>query len=285
MDEFEIKNRIFNFPYIAYGVGVSLGIFFFYQFIGYILYEYQSDNFLFDILKQYSQILFLLIPTLLLASFNPLGKKEIFRLRGVKSPAVIFLGIIGLIPIVLFNASFVALQEMIIPESFMHIYTELMETIEKVYSDMIIGPNRENSIFYAILIAGIIPGISEEFLFRGMMLRSLEEVLSPVKAIFISGLLFGMLHFNPIQLIPLAIIGIYLGFLACYTRSIILPFLVHFLNNVLSVALLYMADFNDSLESNSDALSIYILIATLIFSIIFLILIILAIKKMVLHHL
>jgi hypothetical protein len=48
-----------------------------------------------------------------------------------------------------------------------------------------------------------------------------------------------MVHFNPINLIPLICIGIFLGMLAYYTRSLLLPILVHFLNNVFSILALY----------------------------------------------
>ena len=54
-------------------------------------------------------------------------------------------------------------------------------------------------------------------------------------AIFISGLLFGLIHFNPVQSVFGFLAGMLLAWLYWRTRSVVPCIVVHVLNNALSV--------------------------------------------------
>jgi membrane protease YdiL (CAAX protease family) len=47
----------------------------------------------------------------------------------------------------------------------------------------------------------------EELFYRGLVLRSLTRAMSPVAAAVVCGLLFGAMHFEPLQLVGLAVFG------------------------------------------------------------------------------
>jgi membrane protease YdiL (CAAX protease family) len=82
------------------------------------------------------------------------------------------------------------------------------------------------------LYTGAVGPIFEEFLYRGVVLRSLEK-FGGVFAISISALLFGMMHGNIIQL-PMAVgVGLIFGYLA-RRYSIWLTVLIHMANNSIS---------------------------------------------------
>jgi uncharacterized protein len=77
-----------------------------------------------------------------------------------------------------------------------------------------------NLVTIGILTVVVVPVI-EELLFRGLVLRSLlrltrgaGRVLGPTIAILLTGVLFGLAHFEPLQLLGLAAFGAVLAFMA-----------------------------------------------------------------------
>ncbi len=91
-----------------------------------------------------------------------------------------------------------------------------------------------DSLFVNLVFSALLPGICEELVHRGMLLKSMKP-LGMWKAILLSGFLFGLLHMNIEQFFYATIIGIFLGFLTIMTGSIFPAMIVHFMNNALSV--------------------------------------------------
>ncbi len=90
-----------------------------------------------------------------------------------------------------------------------------------------------DNILYIISIA-VIPPLTEEFAFRGIILGKLRK-FGDSFAILMSAVLFGLLHGNIVQ-IPFAfIIGIVFGFITIKTSSLIPAMITHFLINCSSV--------------------------------------------------
>jgi uncharacterized protein len=101
----------------------------------------------------------------------------------------------------------------------------------------------------AFLVVGIMPGISEELMFRGyIQTRLAERWRSPV-AILITSLFFGIIHFDPVHSLYAMAIGIFLGCLTVWTRSIIPAMACHSFNNTLSVFGAAYAPWLDSMDS------------------------------------
>ncbi|WP_297329292.1 type II CAAX endopeptidase family protein [uncultured Bacteroides sp.] len=86
-----------------------------------------------------------------------------------------------------------------------------------------------------ILCIAIIGPILEELLFRGAITKGLLKKYSPVKAILISGLIFGIFHLNPAQIVGASLSGFLFAWLYYRTGSLISCILIHILNNSLSV--------------------------------------------------
>lgn len=71
----------------------------------------------------------------------------------------------------------------------------------------------------AVLVLFLAVGapVVEELFFRGLLLRSLARALPVPVAIGVSGILFGLAHFEPLQFAGLAVVGVVFGILAWYT--------------------------------------------------------------------
>ncbi|WP_295613361.1 CPBP family intramembrane glutamic endopeptidase [Chamaesiphon sp. GL140_3_metabinner_50] len=108
------------------------------------------------------------------------------------------------------------------------------------------GTYRESADFYLSLVLkplampdviwlGILPGLSEELLFRGVMLPALG--LDPI-GIVLSALCFGVLHMTNAQQWPYAawatLVGILLGFTMVETGNLFIPIVAHVTNNFIA---------------------------------------------------
>ena len=79
--------------------------------------------------------------------------------------------------------------------------------------------------------------ILEELLFRGAVTKVLLKKYNPLTAILISGLIFGIFHMNPAQVVGATLIGFILAWIYYKTHSLIPCILIHIMNNSLSVYL------------------------------------------------
>lgn len=87
---------------------------------------------------------------------------------------------------------------------------------------------------YLVLTMGIIPAITEEFLFRGVIVADYESCGVPA-AVFMSSLTFAMLHFSLVRLPVYLFCGLILAVVLYTTRSLFATMLVHMLNNVATI--------------------------------------------------
>ncbi len=93
-----------------------------------------------------------------------------------------------------------------------------------------------------IVIIGIIPGIGEELLFRGVIQKEIsKKLINPHVAIFITAFLFSAFHFQVAGFIPKLMIGLVLGYAYFLSGSLILPMIIHSLNNIFLTTSLFAA--------------------------------------------
>jgi len=255
---FELPKR--DFPYVAYAIGMTLIISVFYFIGGGLLTEvFFGDEAvsLLAYLNAAAQILFMLLPVILASVPIPLKMKTLFRLDTSIDIQILSLAFLSLLSFQFFVSGYAGLQELLIPESLIDEYNSLNKMIEELY-DSLLGGDTYLSFFRAILIGAIIPAISEEAVFRGFLQRSLEQKLKPIYAIVISGVLFGLIHFNPIDMVPLILIGVFLAYLAYISKNLLIPIIIHFANNAFAISMYYLSDTDltgSSVESLSPTLS------------------------------
>lgn len=185
-----------------------------------------------------SQVVFMFFPAIIFGYYSKIELFEVLRLNNSPSIRQYIFGFFGIISIIFISAGWVVVQESLIPEEYMIVYKAIAESIEESYKMLLLG---EGSVafFKALFIGAFLPAVCEEVLFRGYLQRTLEEAFSPAVAILLSGGLFGAIHFNPIGILPLMLIGIFLSLSAYFSKSITLPIMLHFLNNAVVISALY----------------------------------------------
>ncbi len=90
-------------------------------------------------------------------------------------------------------------------------------------------------VWATVLALVIVAPLTEEFLFRGLILRGLLGNYSVRKAVVASALLFALIHLNPWQFISAAVAGVVLGWWFVETRSLVPCLFGHALHNALPV--------------------------------------------------
>ena len=87
-------------------------------------------------------------------------------------------------------------------------------------------------------------------MFRGYIQKSFGFKLKPFWAALITAVFFGLYHFNPYGLLPLTALGLYFGFAAYVSESLVIPIVLHFLNNFAAVLLYFIIGNDDLIKSD-----------------------------------
>lgn len=85
------------------------------------------------------------------------------------------------------------------------------------------------------LAAVIVAAVCEELLFRGLLLQLLRRRSGWPSAIVWSAVLFALYHLNPVVLLPVGLVGIYLAVLVWRSGSLYPAIVAHALNNGLAL--------------------------------------------------
>ncbi|MGE6379756.1 CPBP family intramembrane glutamic endopeptidase [Peribacillus muralis] len=101
-------------------------------------------------------------------------------------------------------------------------------TAEKIVDTLM--ESNENISFFSIIMIGFSVAISEEMLFRGILLKQYQKMnIKP--AIILSALIFSLYHMTVGNLVFTFVIGISLSLVTIYTGSIVPAIFYHFLVN------------------------------------------------------
>ena len=92
-------------------------------------------------------------------------------------------------------------------------------------------------VLEAFLVAAL-PAFCEEFIHRGVLLQGIKHC-GFKKAIVISALMFGLIHFNIQQFFYAFVVGMILGFVSVVSKNIFPAMIIHFVNNFISIYLDY----------------------------------------------
>lgn len=132
-----------------------------------------------------------------------------------------------------------------LPEDFSAIETWIREKEAAAQSitDQLLDIHSFGNLILLIFVVGILTGIGEESLFRGLLQRLLwEKTRNYHAAIWIGAIIFSTVHFQFFGFVPRMLLGAFFGYLLIWSGNIWLPITAHFFNNSISVIFRYMAN-------------------------------------------
>lgn len=154
-----------------------------------------------------------------------------FAFARVRKPdaAMLVLGVVGLFVLMPSVQWLVTLNEGLpIPEWLRELQEQQAQFLERILGG-------DFQVTFVLAMLALTPALFEEFFFRGYFQRLLERTGGPAVAIVLTGVIFGSFHLNPLQVLPLSTLGIYLAYLSWRTGSLWIPVAVHFANNGFAV--------------------------------------------------
>ncbi len=180
----------------------------------------------------FGELLTLLIPTVLAVAYLRADFRATLRLR-LPSAADVLLAVPLALALAVLNDQLSNLTSQVYP-------------IPEAQRDAIIGLLRADTPYeWAVRIFGlaVAAAVSEEILFRGFIQTSLERgSLGRGGAIFLTSFLFAAIHLIPQGMPSYVLAGVVLGITAVATESILIPIVIHAVNNMAAILLLNVAD-------------------------------------------
>lgn len=132
--------------------------------------------------------------------------------------------------------------------------------------------NSFGGLMVNLIIMAVIPALGEEFLFRGVLQRIFVEWTKNVHwGIIITAIIFSGFHFQFYGFLPRMLLGILLGYLMVYGKSIWFPVFAHFANNAFAVIMSFF--YRDSVKLDNveqfgsyEGTYIYAVVGAILFS-------------------
>jgi membrane protease YdiL (CAAX protease family) len=189
---------------------------------------------------------FIIMPWLLLKYYYK-GKLTELSSERTKSQLVLITVFIALFFMGV-NAPFIEWnQNFMFPEAFSgveEILRALEDTLAKT-SAFITNFDNVGQLLLGLVVVAIIPGIGEEFVFRGLIQNHVYGISKNIHvAIWVSALLFSLFHMQFYGIVPRMLLGALFGYLYYFSGNIIYPMVAHFFNNGFTLVMLYLFNQN-----------------------------------------
>ena len=117
------------------------------------------------------------------------------------------------------------------------------DNLEAQYKKALLAMTKMNSIddlCFALLAVAVMPAIVEELYFRASFQKILMDWFGkPHLAILVTAIVFSAFHYSYFGFLSRMSLGIVLGYIYYFTKSIWLPMLMHFINNAVGITTLY----------------------------------------------
>jgi uncharacterized protein len=111
----------------------------------------------------------------------------------------------------------------------------------KLLTDVFLRVNTLKGLLVNLFIIAFLASIGEELLFRGVILRLLNEFTGNIHiAVILSAVLFSALHMQFYGFLPRTALGILFGYLFVWSGSLWVPIILHFVFNGISVVAAYL---------------------------------------------
>ena len=131
-----------------------------------------------------------------------------------------------------------------------------------------------NEYLIGVLAIAIVPGILEEFFFRGILQKNILLISKNHHfAIWITAIIFSFIHLQFYGFFPRMIMGVLFGYIFYWSGSLTYPIIAHIFNNFFSLTLFYAAneglfgpEFKVDINSSPDIPLYVIIFSFFIFS-------------------
>ncbi|MFV0470936.1 MAG: type II CAAX prenyl endopeptidase Rce1 family protein [Paludibacteraceae bacterium] len=203
------------------------------------------------ILQLLSSIFFFLFPALFLGYFwykNPISSFYLDALPTLKQAIWVVLLMVSIQPFINLLSQFNQQIHLPVALSDMERAFQLAENRAEELTKQLLEVDSVWGYLFNILLMAILPAVCEELMFRGAVQNIFSEKFSKIGAIWITAVIFSLIHFQMYGFFPRMLLGALFGYLLVWTKTLWLPILAHFVNNGMAVSVSYFANDNNQLN-------------------------------------
>ena len=218
------------------------------------------------LLQTMQSLLVFILPAVLLPVFCRENVSEALSWRAsqhqpAKDALMTVLSMVVLLPLVSVLAEWNAAIRL--PDGMSGIESWMRESADNAEAavGMLMGEGSLGDFLICVLIIAFLAAVSEEWLFRGSLLGLIRKALpgnNPkrdyVVAIWITATVFSAFHLQFDGFFPRLLLGAWLGYLLMWTRSIWIPVLAHFTNNMIALLSMFAVKWGWVTEPIEDRL-------------------------------
>lgn len=212
-------------------------VFIFYQLVLGVILGTRINDYIYVIVI-INEFVMILGSVLIYSRIAKINIKEVFRFN--KPP---------LLPMLLIV--FASVPAYFVASMLNNVLVYFLQFIGDIPAQNIPIPQNIPELLVGMLIIAVSPGICEEIMHRGLLLRAYEKRGS-YKAVVIVSIFFGIFHFDITNFFGPVFLGLVIGYYVIRTNSIFAGMLAHFLNNAIAEILQYIFRH----EETSDILTI-----------------------------
>ena len=171
-------------------------------------------------------------------------------------PRIIFLGILAFFTAYPFIAVVSSWNEgMHLPEALQGVERWMRESEELLKDTTLrmLGSSSIPQLISNLIVIALIPAIGEELTFRGVIQQSLAKYLKNEHvAVWLAATVFSAIHVQFFGFFPRLLLGVLLGYILLYGRSLIASIFCHFMNNAIIIVYAHVSDPETALASESS---------------------------------
>jgi len=100
--------------------------------------------------------------------------------------------------------------------------------------------NSAGRFWVGVVVIAIVPAVSEELVFRGVIQKNLVRWFSPHVGVWLGAAIFSAIHFQFFGFVPRFVLGLALGYLYLWSGNILVSMAAHFTQNAFQLLILYL---------------------------------------------
>jgi membrane protease YdiL (CAAX protease family) len=101
--------------------------------------------------------------------------------------------------------------------------------------------NSPARFWVGVLVIALVPAVSEELVFRGVIQKNLVRWFSPHVGVWLGAAIFSAIHFQFFGFVPRFVLGLVLGYLYLWSGNILVSMAAHFTQNAFQLIILYLS--------------------------------------------
>jgi len=231
-------------------------LFYFFLFIGSLLFSFDINNLSDPItgnsgnnimfvryLQVTQQLSFFLFPSVMMVKFYRSSDSQIiFSEKKIRGFDIILVFVLAFFAVSVTTWTGIINSKLTLPDSLSGIEVWIREKEEKAsaITNVLVESSDIQTYLMNLFILGIVPAVSEEMIFRGVMQQLFYRIFRTVHwPVWITAIIFSTIHLQFYGFFPRLILGLIFGYLFLWSRNIILPVAAHFFNNAIAISFTY----------------------------------------------